>query len=126
MKLYEVPRNSKVRVLEETQGDYSVETELNAIINDIPLVGKSPKVPPGAPPINLKEIIDFHHIDGMYSFCVNAKGETVHLAAWTEVEVVDEDAWWLYKAEIARTEGFVDQSEVQKHLDRMGDLDSID
>ena len=34
------------------------------------------------------EIINFHHIDGMYSYCTNQKGETVHLAAWTEVEIV--------------------------------------
>lgn len=29
----------------------------------------------------------FHHIDGMYSYCTDSKGEVVHLAAWTEVEI---------------------------------------
>jgi hypothetical protein len=32
----------------------------------------------------------FDHIDGMYSFCHDMKGNIVHLAAWTEVEVVEE------------------------------------
>ena len=26
------------------------------------------------------------HIDGMYSYCLDAKGNVVHIAAWTEVE----------------------------------------
>jgi hypothetical protein len=30
----------------------------------------------------------FYHIDGMYSYCKNKEGETVHLVAWAEVEVV--------------------------------------
>lgn len=29
----------------------------------------------------------FHHIDGMYSLCKDEQGNTVHLAAWTEVEI---------------------------------------
>lgn len=64
MKLYECKRNTKVRVL----GDI--------------------KVPPDATPINKGDIIDFGHIDGMYSFCHNEKGELVHLVAWAEVEPV--------------------------------------
>jgi hypothetical protein len=64
MKLYDVPRNTKVRVLDEI------------------------KVPPGAPEIKKGEVIDFDHIDGMYSYCHNAAGQLVHLAAWAEVEVL--------------------------------------
>ena len=30
------------------------------------------------------------NIDGMYSRCVTEEGETVHPAAWTLVEVIDE------------------------------------
>ena len=30
----------------------------------------------------------FDHIDGMYSFCKDAAGNIVHVAAWTEVEPV--------------------------------------
>ena len=52
MKLYEVPRNTRIKV---------EDLELN-----------------------------FHRIDGAYSYCTTDKGETVHLAAWTEVEIVEE------------------------------------
>ena len=52
MKLYDVPRNTRIKV-----GD----RELN-----------------------------FHRIDGAYSYCTTDKGEPVHLAAWTEVEIVED------------------------------------
>ena len=52
MKLYEVPRNTKI---------------------NSPL-----------------GILNFSHIDGMYSYCVNEKNEVVHLAAFTEVEIIKE------------------------------------
>lgn len=51
MKLYNVPRNTRIKV------------------KDLELM--------------------FHHIDGMYSYCTTDKGEPVHLAAWTEVEIVE-------------------------------------
>lgn len=31
----------------------------------------------------------FHHIDGMYSYCTDNQGNVVHLAACTEVEIVE-------------------------------------
>lgn len=31
------------------------------------------------------EVIFMDHLDGMYSFCLNAANEVVHLAAWAEV-----------------------------------------
>ena len=65
MKLYEVPPNTQVRVMEEG------------------------RVPPGAHQVSSSEIINFHHEDGMYSYCTNQKGEIVHLAVWTEVEIVN-------------------------------------
>ena len=34
----------------------------------------------------------FDHIDGMYSFCKNRDGDVIHPAAWTEVEVIENDA----------------------------------
>lgn len=34
--------------------------------------------------------LSFHHIDGMYSLCSDDKGNYIHLAAWTEVEVLKE------------------------------------
>lgn len=53
MKLYEVPRNSK-------------------IVFD-------------------GEEFFFHHIDGMYSFCTDKDNNIVHLAAWTDVEVLKKE-----------------------------------
>lgn len=67
MKLYDVPCGSTIRV-----------------ISDI-------GVPIAAPDIKAGEVIRFHHIDGMYSFCHNMKGQVVHLVAWAEVEVVNDE-----------------------------------
>ena len=64
MKLYEVPRNTWVKVL------------------------KTDKVPPGAPQIEQEDVVKFHHVDGMYSYCTMQDGQKCHLAAWTEVEIV--------------------------------------
>lgn len=30
----------------------------------------------------------FDHIDGAYSYCLTDEGRVVHLAAWTDVEVI--------------------------------------
>jgi hypothetical protein len=57
LKLYEVPRHSRVRV-----------------------IGKD-----GKPS---EDIINFDYVDGMYSLCFDPTGHPIHLAAWTEVEVV--------------------------------------
>lgn len=66
MKLYDVPRDTFVKVLEDVH------------------------VPPGCGPIPAGEIIYFDHIDGMYSFCMDKKKQHIlHLAAWTEVEIVE-------------------------------------
>lgn len=37
------------------------------------------------------QILDFRHVDGMYSLCFDSQGRPVHIAAWTEVEVLDGD-----------------------------------
>ena len=66
MELHEVPRGSKIRVK-----------------SDI-------KVPPGAPEIQEEQILIFNHVDGMYSHCLDLKGNTVHLVAWAEVEIIDD------------------------------------
>lgn len=58
MKLYDVPRNTFIRVKDH---DY----------NDIVLL--------------------FSHIDGMFSYCVNEAGDVLHLAAWSDVEIVGDD-----------------------------------
>ena len=67
MKLYEVPRNSKVRVLEFNNP------------------------PPDALPISVGEVVLFKHVDGIYSYCLDSTGNIVHLAAWTEVEVLPKE-----------------------------------
>jgi len=65
MQLHSVPRNSRIKVIVED------------------------KVPPGAPQINEGEELNFHRIDGMYSYCTRDNGEVVHLVAWAEVEVIN-------------------------------------
>ena len=65
MKLYDVPRNSRIKV----------------VVND--------KVPPEAAPINEGEELNFKHIDGMDSYCTRDNGEVVHLVAWAEVEYLN-------------------------------------
>lgn len=65
MKLYDVPRETFVRVLEDV------------------------RVPVGCDPIKKGTIIFFDHIDGMYSFCMDSKKENIcHLEASTDVEIV--------------------------------------
>ena len=66
MKLYEALRNSWVRPILD-----------------------NPTAPPDARPVELGEVIKFHHIDGMYSYCHDKEHNPVHLPAWQEVEVVD-------------------------------------
>ena len=66
-KLHEVPDGTKIRVRGEI------------------------KVPPAAPLIEVGEILHFNHIDGMYSHCIDIHGNVVHLVAWADVEIVDED-----------------------------------
>ena len=65
MKLYDVPRNSRIKVM------------------------VSDKVPPGAPQINEGEELNFRSVDGMYSYCTRDNGEVVHLLAWAEVEYLN-------------------------------------
>lgn len=64
MKLYNVPRRSRIRVLAE------------------------PAVPPAAEGVAPLEELTFDHLDGMYSYCLRDDGTVVHLGASTEVELV--------------------------------------
>lgn len=34
--------------------------------------------------------LKFHHIDGMYSYCTDSDGNVHHIAAFEEVEVINE------------------------------------
>lgn len=38
---------------------------------------------------DIDEVLFFDHVDGMYSFCLNSKGNPVHLKAFADVEVLD-------------------------------------
>lgn len=63
---------------------YNVKNGTNVrVVDDI-------KVPPAAPPINKGDEIYFSHIDGMYSLCFDKDKNPIHLAAWSLVEVIDE------------------------------------
>ena len=77
MKLYDVPRKSYVRI---------VDDEIKLPVGNY-IEGENPI------------ILFFDHIDGMYSFCIDSDGNLVHPAAWTEVEIVDEPKSGNYKLE---------------------------
>lgn len=64
MKLYNVPRNTLVRIYNKNE--------------DGTLNKKS------------YEDFKFHNVDGMYSYCKDKDNNVVHLPAWTEVWIVDE------------------------------------
>ena len=66
MKLYDVPDNTTVKILDD-----------------------SPQIPPNALGLKQYDEIKFHHIDGMYSYCTK-DNIVCHLAAWTEVEIINE------------------------------------
>ena len=66
MPLYDVPRESKIRVLGEI------------------------KIPPEAPEIKIDDILTFHYLDGMYAQCTNSEGVACELAGWTKVEIIKE------------------------------------
>jgi len=38
--------------------------------------------------LNDGTVLDFHHIDGMYSYCTDSEGHAHHIAAWADVEIV--------------------------------------
>lgn len=65
MKLYDVPRGSYFRVVEE-----------NAVI------------PPDALDIKQGDVLKALNLDGMYYNCENADGQRVYLAAFSDVEIV--------------------------------------
>ncbi len=65
MKLYDVPRNSRIKVVTKD------------------------KVPPGAPLVEEGEELNFRSIDGMYSYCTRDNGQVIHLAGSTEVEIIN-------------------------------------
>jgi len=63
MRLYEVPDETKIRVLGK------IDT------------------PAASPDINVGDELFFRNIDGMFSYCERGN-EIVHLVAWAEVEIL--------------------------------------
>lgn len=43
------------------------------------------------PEHNSEEEFTFMKVDGMYSICLDSNQETVHIAAFTEVEIVEKE-----------------------------------
>lgn len=68
MKLYEVPKNSRIRITEPATVEQRYKEKFTR-----PEVGDE---------------LDFKKIDGMYSICYNKQGELIRLAAWNDVEVL--------------------------------------
>lgn len=95
MKLYDVPRNTWVRVLNETSPlpevkrvvDFGADPTGNTDSAPAFRAAAASLTPPGGLEVKKEDLIRFHHIDGMYSYCTNQDGDVVHLAAWTEVEI---------------------------------------
>lgn len=64
MKLYQIPRGTKVRLLADVSG------------------------PPGCGVYAHGDEFKLKNIDGMYSYCLDNNGDRAHLPAYAEVEVV--------------------------------------
>ena len=66
MKLYDVPRDTKIKIIDK--GNIST--------------------PISSKPIKQGDILTFSHIDGMYSYCMDKNDNVVHIGASTEIEIV--------------------------------------
>jgi hypothetical protein len=64
MKLYEAPRNSRIRIVEDTNG------------------------PPSSSAVTKGDVLRFCNIDGMYSLCFDSNDQPIHIDSNTEVEVL--------------------------------------
>lgn len=65
MEAHKVESGTKVRVLDENV-----------------------KTPPASLPVNKGDEIVIKHLDGMYCNGVNADGDMIYIAGWTEVEPI--------------------------------------
>jgi len=96
MKLYDVPRESYVRIspIQNEKSDDTRSKGESAEVN-VPIAHVDMKV---------GQLIFFDHIDGMYSFCHPVDEETLelssvvlHPAIWTEVEIVSLDEMFTFE-----------------------------
>lgn len=104
MKLHELSTVSYIRILPSEpyskfkNGD---RIDLLSMIDQIEFENSSSEstinIAPFSSNVLYNEILKFSHIDGMYSLCYKLdqetyeEKETCHIAAWTEVELVDFD-----------------------------------
>jgi len=65
IELGDVPNNTKIKVMD-----------------------KKVRVPPFAPPVETGTILNFHHLDGMYSYNTDEDGNVVHIVAWSKVQII--------------------------------------
>ena len=69
MKLYECDPKSYVRIVSK----------------------EAPHGPPAGIEPQKDEVYLFYHVDGLYSYCRDSKNRVVHLPAYAEVEIVEDD-----------------------------------
>ena len=65
MKLYELKKDSRFRI-----------------------VSKDPVTPPSSNELEYGDILTLDHVDGMYSYCIDNRGNVRHPAAFTDVEEI--------------------------------------
>ncbi len=70
--LYNIAKRQYIRICKETKGSLH---------------------PPAHREFEPEEVLFFDHLDGMYSYCIDKEGNTVHLAAYQAVEVVEDQEW---------------------------------
>lgn len=63
---------------------YKVKKGTKVVVTD-----DNTKTPPASTPVNKGDIITIINIDGMYCNGVNENGDRIYVAAWTEVEIVN-------------------------------------
>ena len=51
----------------------------------------SPKIPPAAPEGRMGVIYQYSHVDGMYAPVKDAEGNQYYFAAWTQVDLFDDE-----------------------------------
>ena len=52
-----------------------------------------PNTPPGGLQADEGLVLYLHNIDGMYSYCVDQRGQVYHIAAYSDVEILPQQDW---------------------------------
>ena len=67
-------------------------------LHDVPIGSKVKIIKPkhylGTPPASFDfiedEVLTYTLKDGMYAYCTDSEGNKIHIAGWTEVEIIEE------------------------------------